>query len=65
MAKCYTIDEYELLGVEREPGKPAFALMAERGTGAMLARLSSRSIARCVNGSVTMPKNTLGRCQKE
>ncbi|RRI02294.1 ATP-dependent DNA ligase [Mesorhizobium tamadayense] len=32
-AKCYTIDEYELLGVEREPGKPAFALMAERGTG--------------------------------
>ncbi|MDX8454933.1 hypothetical protein RFM98_19395 [Mesorhizobium sp. VK9D] len=32
-AKCYTIEEYELLGVEREPGKPAFALMAERGTG--------------------------------
>lgn len=32
-AKCYSIDEYELLGVEREPGKPAFALMAERGTG--------------------------------
>ena len=27
------IDEYDLLGVEREPGKPAFALMAERGTG--------------------------------
>ncbi|TIU70031.1 MAG: ATP-dependent DNA ligase, partial [Mesorhizobium sp.] len=25
-AKCYTIDEYELLGVEREAGKPAFAL---------------------------------------
>ncbi|MER8803415.1 hypothetical protein [Mesorhizobium sp. M0207] len=22
-----------MLGVEREPGKPAFALMAERGTG--------------------------------
>ncbi|MGX5799640.1 ATP-dependent DNA ligase [Bradyrhizobium sp. Arg314] len=32
-AKCYSIDEYDLLGVEREPGKPAFALMAERGTG--------------------------------
>jgi bifunctional non-homologous end joining protein LigD len=31
--KAYSIDEYELLGVEREPGKPAFALMAERGTG--------------------------------
>ncbi|ANT53278.1 ATP-dependent DNA ligase [Mesorhizobium amorphae] len=31
--KCYSIDEYELLGVEREAGKPAFALMAERGTG--------------------------------
>ncbi|RNJ42429.1 ATP-dependent DNA ligase [Mesorhizobium erdmanii] len=32
-AKCYTIDEYELLGVEREAGKPAFALMADRATG--------------------------------
>ncbi|WP_246800640.1 hypothetical protein [Mesorhizobium amorphae] len=31
--KAYSIDEYDLLGVEREPGKPAFALMAERGTG--------------------------------
>jgi bifunctional non-homologous end joining protein LigD len=31
--KACNIDEYELLGVEREPGKPAFALMAERGTG--------------------------------
>lgn len=31
--KSYTVDEYELLGVERESGKPAFALMAERGTG--------------------------------
>ncbi|QIA25746.1 ATP-dependent DNA ligase [Mesorhizobium sp. AA22] len=32
-AKCYAIGEFELLGVEREAGKPAFALMAERGTG--------------------------------
>ncbi|TGQ89196.1 ATP-dependent DNA ligase [Mesorhizobium sp. M8A.F.Ca.ET.208.01.1.1] len=32
-AKCYTVEEYELLGVEREPGKPAFALMADRTTG--------------------------------
>ncbi len=32
-AKCYTIGEYDLLGIEREPGQPAFALMAERGTG--------------------------------
>ncbi|MBZ9709824.1 ATP-dependent DNA ligase [Mesorhizobium sp. ESP7-2] len=32
-AKCYTVEEYELLGVEREPGKPAFALMADRQTG--------------------------------
>lgn len=31
--KAYSIDEYELLGTEREAGKPAFALMAERGTG--------------------------------
>ncbi|PBB26128.1 MULTISPECIES: ATP-dependent DNA ligase [unclassified Mesorhizobium] len=32
-AKSYAVDEYEILGVEREAGKPAFALMAERGTG--------------------------------
>jgi bifunctional non-homologous end joining protein LigD len=31
--KSYAIDEYELLGVEREQGKPAFALMADRKTG--------------------------------
>lgn len=31
--KSYAVDEFDLLGVEREPGKPAFALMAERGTG--------------------------------
>lgn len=31
--KCYTVGEYELLGVEREPGKAAFALLAEPGTG--------------------------------
>lgn len=32
-AKCYAVGEFELLGVEREAGKPAFALLAERGTG--------------------------------
>jgi bifunctional non-homologous end joining protein LigD len=31
--KSYAIDEYDLLGVEREMGKPAFALMADRQTG--------------------------------
>ncbi|ESY56103.1 MULTISPECIES: ATP-dependent DNA ligase [unclassified Mesorhizobium] len=31
--KSYMVEEFDLLGVEREPGKPAFALMAERGTG--------------------------------
>ncbi|MBA1144778.1 ATP-dependent DNA ligase [Mesorhizobium neociceri] len=31
--KSYEINEYDLLGVEREPGKPAFALMADRATG--------------------------------
>ncbi|RWP38561.1 MAG: ATP-dependent DNA ligase [Mesorhizobium sp.] len=30
--KCFTVGEFELLGVERERGKPAFALMAEPGT---------------------------------
>ncbi|TGV61840.1 ATP-dependent DNA ligase [bacterium M00.F.Ca.ET.141.01.1.1] len=32
-AKCYAVDEFDLLGVEREAGKPAFALMADRATG--------------------------------
>jgi bifunctional non-homologous end joining protein LigD len=27
--KCYTISKLEILGVEREAGKPAFALMGE------------------------------------
>ncbi|MER8644668.1 ATP-dependent DNA ligase [Mesorhizobium sp. M1252] len=31
--KNYMVEEYDLLGVEREPGKPAFALMADRTTG--------------------------------
>ncbi|MER9832997.1 hypothetical protein NKJ51_32565 [Mesorhizobium sp. M0134] len=31
--KSFTVQEYELLGVEREPGKAAFALLAEPGTG--------------------------------
>jgi ATP-dependent DNA ligase len=31
-AKCYAVGEVELLGVEREAGKPAFALMGEIGT---------------------------------
>ncbi|MGX9180540.1 ATP-dependent DNA ligase [Mesorhizobium sp. BHbdii] len=30
--KCYAVGEFELLGVEREAGKPAFALMGEIGT---------------------------------
>ncbi|WP_322414355.1 ATP-dependent DNA ligase [Mesorhizobium huakuii] len=32
-AKCYSVNEYKLMGVEREAGKPAFALMADRATG--------------------------------
>ncbi|WP_292647275.1 ATP-dependent DNA ligase, partial [Mesorhizobium sp.] len=31
--KSYMVEEYDLLGVEREPGKPGFALMADRKTG--------------------------------
>ncbi|WP_455847919.1 hypothetical protein [Mesorhizobium sp. BHbdii] len=31
--KSFTESEFELLGVERERGTPAFALMAEPGTG--------------------------------
>ncbi|TIN43450.1 MAG: ATP-dependent DNA ligase [Mesorhizobium sp.] len=31
--KSFTVDEFELMGVEREPGKAAFALLAEPGTG--------------------------------
>ncbi|MGX5829947.1 ATP-dependent DNA ligase [Mesorhizobium sp. 43Arga] len=46
-AKCYTVEEYELLGVEREAGKPAFALMADRATGSYVGSAfinSSRAI---------------------
>jgi bifunctional non-homologous end joining protein LigD len=42
--KSYTIDEYDLLGVEREGGKPAFALMADRQTGKYVGINSSRAI---------------------
>lgn len=31
--KSFTVDEFELLGVEREPGEAAFALLAQPGTG--------------------------------
>ncbi|TIX38460.1 MAG: hypothetical protein E5W81_21610 [Mesorhizobium sp.] len=31
--KSFTVQDYELLGVEREPGKAAFALLAQPGTG--------------------------------
>ncbi|MER9680818.1 ATP-dependent DNA ligase [Mesorhizobium sp. M0184] len=31
--KSFTVDEFELLGVKREQGKAAFALLAEPGTG--------------------------------
>jgi ATP-dependent DNA ligase len=31
--KSYMVEEYDLLGVERQMGKPAFALMADRATG--------------------------------
>ncbi|MEI9412187.1 hypothetical protein [Mesorhizobium salmacidum] len=31
--KAYAIDEFDLLGVECQAGKPAFALMADRETG--------------------------------
>ncbi|MER9590918.1 ATP-dependent DNA ligase [Mesorhizobium australicum] len=45
--KSYMVEEYDLLGVEREPGKPAFALMADRKTGQYVGSAfinSSRSI---------------------
>jgi len=42
-----TLDEYELLGVEREAGKPAFALMADRATG------------RCVGSAFINPSRTI------
>ncbi|RWH71157.1 MAG: ATP-dependent DNA ligase [Mesorhizobium sp.] len=31
--KSFTVDEFELLGVEREPGRAAFALLGQPGTG--------------------------------
>ncbi|PTE12411.1 RNA ligase family protein [Mesorhizobium helmanticense] len=45
--KSYEIAEYEILGVEREAGKPAFALMADRTTGQYIGSAfinSSRAI---------------------
>ncbi|MER9068787.1 hypothetical protein NKH84_19805 [Mesorhizobium sp. M0902] len=39
--KSFTVQEYELLGVEREPGKAAFALLAKPGTGKYSVRPSS------------------------
>jgi ATP-dependent DNA ligase len=39
--KAYSIDEYDLLGVERELGKPAFALMQGEAQSAMSGRHSS------------------------
>ncbi|CAH2397077.1 hypothetical protein MES5069_160052 [Mesorhizobium escarrei] len=39
--KSWTVDEFELMGVEREPGKAAFALLAEPGTGKYVVRRSS------------------------
>lgn len=38
--KSFTESDFELLGVERERGKPAFALMADPGTGNMSAARS-------------------------
>jgi bifunctional non-homologous end joining protein LigD len=31
--KSFTVDEFELLGIDREPGKAAFALLGEPGSG--------------------------------
>jgi len=38
--ESYVIDEYELLGVERGMGNPAFALMADRRGGEFFQRLN-------------------------
>jgi ATP-dependent DNA ligase len=38
--KAYAVDEYDLLGVEREPGKPAFVLLTERGSGRFMGAAS-------------------------
>ncbi|BAB54773.1 ATP-dependent DNA ligase [Mesorhizobium japonicum] len=58
-AKCCSVDECELLGVEHEAGKPASALMADRATGRYVgsafinpARLSASG---CGSGSRSMP----------
>lgn len=50
-AKCYTVEEYELLGVEREPGKPAFALMADRKTGQYVGSAFSRAAMEARSGA--------------
>jgi hypothetical protein len=57
-AKCYTIGEYDLLGVEREPGQPAFALMAP---AAMSALPSSTLAGKSATGSGSASRSTPGR----
>ena len=57
-AKCYAIGEFDLLGIEREPGKPAFALMADRKTGQYVGSAfinSSRAIRERLSVSRSMP----------
>lgn len=55
--KCYAIDQYELLVSSTNPGNQPLPSWPNSTRGVMLARLSSRSIARCVNGSGSVPKN--------
>ncbi|MER8434261.1 hypothetical protein [Mesorhizobium caraganae] len=53
--ESYMVEEYDLLGVEREPGKPAFALMADRATGRYVgsAFINARGAIRDAYGSVS------------
>jgi bifunctional non-homologous end joining protein LigD len=57
---AFTESEFELLGVEREPGKPAFALMAEPGTRKYVGSAFITLIAKCANGSGSASRSTQG-----
>nr|WP_292450173.1 hypothetical protein [Mesorhizobium sp.] len=48
--KAFMIDEYDLLGVEREPGKPALPLWQNVEPAATSAALSSTPIVKCGSG---------------
>ncbi|WP_245437727.1 hypothetical protein [Mesorhizobium sp. WSM4311] len=60
-AKCYPVDQYELLGVERKARRPAFALMADRATGRYVGSAFINSSRPSASGYGSGSRNMPGR----